>query len=85
MPSVQSSTVGHPHARANIERQLTVKEVADLTGTSVPTVRRWISRGELRAYFYGARVLRIDPADLRKMRREVTPATYAHVSGGDAA
>ncbi|MFC4430552.1 helix-turn-helix domain-containing protein [Citricoccus alkalitolerans] len=67
-----------------LEQQLTIKEVAEITGTSTQTVRRWIQRGELRAYFYGARALRIDPADLRKMRREVNPATYSVVGGGAA-
>ena len=50
---------------AELERQLTLQEAADLTGSSVSTVRRWIARGELRAYYYGRRVIRIDPADLR--------------------
>ena len=36
-------------------------------------------------YYFGKRALRIDPADLRAMRREVNPATYAAQNGGDAA
>lgn len=67
-----------------IEQQLTVNQVAEITGTSVPTVRRWIAAGQLRAYYFGKRALRIDPADLRNMRREVNPATYAVVGGGAA-
>ncbi|MFK7423877.1 MULTISPECIES: helix-turn-helix domain-containing protein [Micrococcus] len=63
------------------EQQLTLDEVAILTSTSVQTVRRWIARGELRAYRYGPRALRIDPADLRAMRSEVNPVTFAAVSG----
>ena len=71
--------------RFGLNAQLTLAEAADVLGVSLSTMRRLISRGELRAYYYGPRVLRIDPADLRKMRREVNPATYAHVSGGDVA
>lgn len=69
---------------AGLEQQLTIKEVAGLTGTSEQTVRRWIAAGQLRAYYYGKRALRIDPADLRAMRREVNPATYAVMGGGAA-
>lgn len=80
IPSVKTQ-VSEKH---RLEKQLTIAEVAELTGTSSSTVRRWISRGELRAYYYSSRVIRIDPADLRAMREEVNPATFAHVSGGDA-
>lgn len=66
---------------AALERQLTVAEVADLTQTSVPTVRRWISRGQLRAHYYGPRALRVDPSDLRAMRREVNPASTSAGGG----
>ena len=85
MPGPVHSIPGVSRNRVAIEQQLTLKEVAEVTGTSVPTVRRWISAGQLRAYYFGKRALRIDPADLRAMRREVNPATYAVVNGGDAA
>lgn len=81
---MSSGTFSHLRPDNNsLERQLTIAEVADLTGTSQPTVRRWIARGQLRAYRYGPRNIRIDPADLRAMRKEVNPITFAHVSGGD--
>lgn len=76
------------HSRTNnpaVEPQLTIQATAEIMGTSVPTVRRWIARGELRAYRYGSRTIRIDPVDLRAMRREVNPATYTAQNGGDAA
>lgn len=84
--SISGFTVSRrkPSAVSQLEQQLTIAEVAEITNTSAPTVRRWISRGELRAYRYSPRVIRIDPADLRAMREEVNPATFAHVSGGDA-
>lgn len=84
MPGPVHSIPGVSRNRDAIEQQLTVKEVAEVTGTSVPTVRRWISAGQLRAYYFGKRALRIDPADLRAMRREVNPATYTAQNGGDA-
>lgn len=67
---------------AALERQLTLPEVAELLGASTSSVRRLIARGELRAYRYGPRLIRIDPADLRAMRRPVT--SLAELRGGDA-
>jgi excisionase family DNA binding protein len=74
-------SVGKSHG---LETQLTITEVAEITGTSDSTVRRWIARGELRAYYFGPRAIRIDPADLRAMRKEVNPTTFEHVNGGGA-
>lgn len=65
------------------EQHLTIAQVAELTGTSDATVRRWISAGDLRAYYFGKRAIRIDPADLRAMRQEVNPVTRRHVQGGE--
>lgn len=67
---------------ACLDRQLTLPEVAELLGASTSSVRRLIARGELRAYRYGPRLIRIDPADLRAMRRPVT--SLAELRGGDA-
>ncbi|WP_370448968.1 helix-turn-helix domain-containing protein [Micrococcus sp. RIT608] len=61
--------------------RLTIAEVADYTGTSPSSVRRWIARGELRAYKYGPRAIRIDPADVDAMRQPVT--SLADLRGGD--
>lgn len=70
---------------ALLSKQLTIKEVAEILATSELTVRRMISRGELRAYRFGkgSRIIRIDPADLQALREEVNPITFAHVSGGN--
>ena len=54
------------------DRQLTQKEAAEILGVSERTIRNWVSTGELRAHRYGPRIVRIDPADLKKMRRPVT-------------
>ena len=63
-------------------QHLSIKEVAELTGASPDTVRRWISRGELRAYYFSKRMIRIDWNDVLAMRKEVNPATFAARSGG---
>lgn len=68
-----------------MEPPLTIKQAAEYTGTSESSVRRWIARGELRAFKYGPRAIRIELADLRKMRREVNPSTFSALNGGDAA
>lgn len=62
--------------------QYSISQVAELTGTSDPTVRRWIAEGKLRAYRYSERVIRIDEADVLAMREQIAPTTFEHVSGG---
>ncbi|MEO4038419.1 helix-turn-helix domain-containing protein [Micrococcaceae bacterium Sec6.3] len=62
---------------------MTQQDAAEALGISLSTIRRMIARGELRAYRFGPRVIRIDPADLRAMRRPVT--SLAELRGGDAA
>ncbi|WP_146008928.1 helix-turn-helix domain-containing protein [Zhihengliuella halotolerans] len=64
---------------------LTIPDVAEMTNTSPATVRRWISQGELRAFRYGKRMVRIDPADLRRMRRQIAASTFEAMGGGAAA
>ena len=59
---------------------LTIAEFANAIAASPATVRRMIARGDLRAYRYGPRIIRIDPADLRAMREPVTP--LAELRGG---
>lgn len=63
-------------------QHLSIKEVAELTGASPDTVRRWIARGDLRAYYFSKRMIRIDWNDVLAMREEVNPATFEHVNGG---
>ncbi|MCK6096160.1 helix-turn-helix domain-containing protein [Micrococcus sp. EYE_162] len=81
MPVPSLSHAGRS-ASCTLEPHLTLAEVAEITGTSLPTVRRWVARGELPAYRFGARSLRVDPADLRAMRKPVTP--LAEMRGADA-
>lgn len=64
----------------NMKTYLTIAQVAELTQTSAATVRRWIARGELRAYRFGVRNIRIDLADLDKMRKQVNPAGFDYVA-----
>ena len=51
----------------DLERLLTVKEVAHLENTCTRTVRRWIASGDLPAICYG-RQLRVRPRDLQIYR-----------------
>ena len=76
-----SGTDTAAHA-SHLDRQLTLQDAADLLGTSPSSVRRMIARGDLRAYRYGPRLIRIDPADLRAMRQPVT--SLAELRGGGA-
>ena len=76
-PDRTGTSAGHPHAL------LTLAEAAKYLATSPQTIRRMIARGDLRAYRYGPRIIRIDPADLRAMREPVT--SLAELRGGDAA
>ncbi|WP_298713548.1 helix-turn-helix domain-containing protein [Micrococcus sp. 2A] len=62
--------------------QLTISDAAALLGASPNTVRRMIARGDLRAYRYGPRLIRIDPADLHALRVPVT--SLAELRGADA-
>lgn len=53
---------------------LTIAQAADFLNCAPVTVRRMISRGELRAYRYGktSRLIRIDSRDLDRIKRPVT-------------
>lgn len=68
---------------APLDAQYTIRDAADLLGVGESTLRRMIARGDLRAYRYGPRLIRIDAADLRAMRQPVT--SLADLRGGDAA
>lgn len=61
---------------------VTIDQAAAYLQCNAITIRRMISRGELRAYRYSARIIRIDMADLEKLRRPVTSAADL---GGDVA
>ena len=67
---------------SKLRPQYTIAQVAELTGTSNPTIRRWIAEGKLRAYRFGPRVIRIDEADVLAMREQIAPTTFEQVSGG---
>lgn len=46
-------------------------DAAAYLGVNPETIRRMIARGQLRAYRYGNRLVRIDPADVERMRRPI--------------
>lgn len=58
---------------AHDHEYLTVREAADLLRVSVPTIRRWIAAGRLRAVRFGARAIRIKRAELRVTTHSVRP------------
>ena len=66
---------------ALIDKQLTFAQVAELIGCSVKTVHRLVDSGELRAYRYGKRVIRITREDLMSLLKEVNPKTFAKEHG----
>lgn len=61
---------------------LTIAQAAEITGVSTSTVRRWIARGELRAFKFGPRAVRIDPDDLNAVKQQVNPVTFEHQNSG---
>lgn len=52
----------------------TLDDVAVHLGIHRESVRRMVAQGELRAYRYGRRIIRIDPADVLNMRRTLGAA-----------
>lgn len=74
------------YSSAPLEQQYTRAEVAELLGVGESTVRKWINEGQLRAYRYGARLVRVDAADVRRFRTQLNTPTYAraHRGGGAA-
>lgn len=62
-------TVG-PRVRQLVSQQ----SAAEYLGVTERTIRNYVSRGQLRAYRVGGRVVRIDRADLDAMLRQI-PAT----------
>lgn len=65
-----------------MNHQLTIAAAAELIDVSTSTVRRWIARGQLRAYKFGPRAIRIDADDLNAMKRQVNPVTFEHENSG---
>ena len=52
----------------------TLAQAAERTEVSVKTLRRRISAGQLTAYRYGPRVIRVDPHDVDRLMRPVPNA-----------
>ncbi len=69
------------HTVSELPEELSIKESAAHKGVSLSTVRRWIAAGELRAYRYGKRTIRIRREDLDKMGQQIAAATWQHVNG----
>jgi excisionase family DNA binding protein len=54
------------HEHSTVE-WLSVEEVAEKLSVSVPTVRGWLARGELRGHRLGERLIRIRVVDVDAM------------------
>lgn len=52
-------------------RKITLNEASERSGLSTKTLRRWIASGRLRAYRVGTRAIRVDPADVDDLFREI--------------
>ena len=50
---------------------LTIEQAAELLGASKTTIRRLIKHGNLKAYRYGPRMIRIKPSDIERMGQVV--------------
>lgn len=59
----------------------TINEFAELLNVGPSTVRRMIARGDLRAYRYGPRIIRIPATELERIARPVT--SLADLQAGD--
>lgn len=59
------------------KQYLSVAEFAQLSGVHPRTVRRRIADGTIRAYRFGPRVIRIDPADLDAAFAEIPSAAVS--------
>lgn len=59
---------------SNIPDLWDVHQTARALSVSTTTVRRMVADGRLKAYRYGPRLIRIDPADVRALLRPVTMA-----------
>lgn len=46
-------------------------EAAEMLGVTERTIRNFVSRGELRAYKVGGRLVRIDVVDLEQLLRQI--------------
>jgi excisionase family DNA binding protein len=68
-------------ARLNVKRTGTIAQVAQAYGVSTKTVRRLIARGDLQAYRFGSRLIRIDLNQAESLLRPIPTAR----PGGDAA
>jgi excisionase family DNA binding protein len=65
-----------------IKRPGTIAQVAQTYGVSTKTVRRLIARGDLHAYRFGSRLIRVDLNEAESLLRPI-PTTAS--GGSDAA
>lgn len=57
--------------KSTIENEMTLQEASQYYRISIRTLHRWIANGNLPAYRYGSRLIRIRPSDMEKLRARV--------------
>jgi len=62
-----------PQSTATSLYDLSIADAAKERGCSTDTIRRMVSRGDLKAYRLGPRLIRIRRRDLERAMRPVTP------------
>ncbi|GAB3253190.1 hypothetical protein GCM10027425_12280 [Alteromonas gracilis] len=66
---------------AQRDASISIPDAARLHGVSTKTIRRMISRGELPAYRFGKRLIRIPMADLEAAMRPIPSAGGGRLAG----
>lgn len=61
-----------------------IADAAEYLGCSTDTIRRMISRGELKAYRYAQRLIRIDPHEVESKRQPVISVAALDAPHGSA-
>ena len=62
---IQRGELDHPHHREDMEKLLSVEEVADYLGVPVNTLYQWRHKGTGPVAYRVGRFLRYDPAQVR--------------------
>lgn len=58
-----NTQIAEPPGRL-VDRTMYIDEAAELYGTTVASLRRWISEGRIHGYRFGPRLIRVDVEDL---------------------
>lgn len=67
-----------------VAQRIHPQEAADALGVSIRTIRRWVAEGKLTAYRVGPKLLRLDPAEVDALSRQLptAPVRVGRPAGG---